>query len=231
MEIQQSAFDGMTALKRVILPQSVTFVASDAFRNCTALERVDLHSRAITFNNRCFAGCTSLKYVQNIVVTDPAVDVKKTNLLDLTEPQFTRVSPKIGTLGSQAFRGCTALETADITELRVSGESVFEGCTALRKVILSSHTVFGDQMFTGCGNLTTLEFTDCDTMYTGGAKIPFDGCNVKELRFQNGADGVYYRHTDGCYYTDETLQTLVFAPQDLKSYTAPPLPETQICVP
>ena len=221
MEIQRGAFDGMTALKRVILPQSVTFVASDAFRNCTALEQVDLRTRAVTFNHRAFAGCTSLKYVNNIVVTDKTVDTKTANILDLSEDQFTRTSPLISTLGDEAFSGCTSLEYADLTELRVSGSYVFSDCTALKEVDFSEHTVIGDEMFSGCTALTKINFTDTNVLTLGNAEIPFYGCRVTTVTFANGADGIYFRDTDGCLYTDSARTTLVFAPQNLKSYTAP----------
>lgn len=221
MEIQHAAFDSMTALRRVVFPQSVTFVASDAFRNCTALERVDLHTRAITFNHRTFAGCTSLKYINNLVVTDAAVDTKVANILDLNEDQYTRVSPQIGTLGDQAFRGCTALETVDLTQLRVSGTSVFEGCTSLREVILSSHTVLGETMFAECENLATLTFTDANRFDFAAARFAFSGCQVSNLVFANGGSGDYYLGADGCYYTDASCRTLVFASQKITSFTAP----------
>ena len=240
MEIQAGAFSGMTALKRVILPQSVTFVGTGAFRNCTALERVDLRSRAITFSTACFSGCTSLRYINNLVVTDTKVDTKTANILDLTEAQFTRTSPQIGTLGTGAFNGCTALTEADLTQLRVSGTSVFSNCTALERVTLSSHTVLGAQMFEGCEKLTTLTFTDTDKFPFALSDLPFSGCSVKNLEFANGKTGEYYLHTDGCYYTDSTLTTLVFAKQDVTTYTAPDslrticpalLRATTVCVP
>ena len=221
MEIQRGAFDSMTALKRIILPQSVTFVASDAFRDCTALERVDLRSRAVTFNNRAFAGCTSLKYVNNVVVTDSSVDTKVANILDLTEAQFTRTSPQISTLGDEAFKGCTSLEYADLTQLRVSGDSVFSGCKALTSVDFSEHTVIGNEMFADCTALTTVNFTDTNVFSTGSAVVPFAGCKVTEIHFANGGSGIYFRDTDGSLYTDSARTTLVFAPQNLTSYTAP----------
>ena len=221
MEIQRGAFDSMTALKRVILPQSVTYVASDAFRNCTSLERVDLRSRAVAFGKRVFAGCSSLKYINNVVVTDKSVDTKVASILELTEEQFTRTSPQISTLGSEAFRNCTALEYADLTQLRVSGDRVFVGCTALKTVDLSEHTVIGNGMFTDCRSLRTLNFTDTDVFSLGAATVPLAGCRVSEITFQNGASGNYFRDTDGCLYTDSSRTTLVFAPQTLTSFTSP----------
>ncbi len=221
MEIRSGAFDGMTALRRVILPTSVTFVGNGAFRNCTALEQIDLRSRAITFSTGAFEGCTSLKYINNLVVTDSSVDTKTANILDLSEEQFERTSPQIGTLGTGAFRGCTSLSEVDITCLRVSGDDVFEGCTSLKKVKMSVHTVIGDGMFSGCTALRTVEYTDTNEFTFGSALIPFSGTQLSEIVFANGGSGIYYRAADGCYYTDSTMSTLVFAPRTLESFRAP----------
>ena len=171
-EIQLAAFDHMTALERVVIPDTVSFVATGAFRNCPKLKQVDLRSRAITFSTRCFENCTSLENLNNLVVTDKTVDTKTANILDLSDSQFVRTAPHIGTLGSYAFLGCTALKVVDLTLLRVSGESVFSGC-----------------------HLTTFTFP-------AGAET-------------------YFRDTDGVFYTDEMRTTLVFAPQNLGSFTAP----------
>lgn len=219
-EIQLAAFDHMTALRRVVIPDTVSFVATGAFRNCPKLEQVDLRSRAITFSTRCFENCTSLKYLNNIVVTDKTVDTKTANMLDLADSQFVRTAPHIGTLGSYAFLGCTALETVDLTLLRVSGSSVFSGCTSLRRVILSKHTAIGDTMFEDCSALSELEFTDTGKFDFTGVVVPFAGCRLTTFVFPEGAE-TYYRDENGIFYTDETCTTLVFAPQTLTTFTAP----------
>lgn len=225
-EIQLAAFEHMTALERVIIPDSVSFVATGAFRNCPKLKQIDLRSRAVTFSTRCFEGCSSLKYINNMTVTDKSIDTKKTDMLSLNDTQFIRTSPHIGTLGTNAFKDCTSLETLDITLLRVCGEAVFENCSSLEKVIMSEHTVLGDEMFDGCSKLKELEFTDTGMYDFGSAVCPFSGCAISKLTFPNGVQ-TYYKDPDtGVYYTDSSRKTLVFAPQNLKSFTAPDSLET-----
>ena len=220
-EIHVAAFDHMTALERVIIPDTVSFVATGAFRNCPKLKQVDLRSRAITFSTRCFENCTSLQAINNMVVTDPAVDTKTAELLTLTEAQFERTAPHIGTLGSEAFRGCTALEKIDLTLLRVSGDSVFSGCTSLREVTLSEHTAIGNAMFEDCSSLSKLVFTDTGKFDFSGALVPFSGCSLSEFVFPEGAETYYFDEATGAFYTDETHTTLVFAMQTIGSFTAP----------
>ena len=219
-EIQLAAFDHMTALERVVIPDTVSFVATGAFRNCPKLKQVDLRSRAITFSTRCFENCTSLENLNNLVVTDKTVDTKTANILDLSDSQFVRTAPHIGTLGSYAFLDCTALKVVDLTLLRVSGESVFYGCTSLEKAILSKHTAIGNSMFEGCSALSELEFTDTGKFDFSGILVPFSGCHLTTFTFPAGAE-TYFRDTDGVFYTDEMRTTLVFAPQNLGSFTAP----------
>ena len=220
-EIHVAAFDHMTALERVIIPDTVSFVATGAFRNCPKLTRVDLRSRAITLSTRCFDNCISLKYVNNMVVTDKTVDTKTVELLTLTEDQFERTAPHIGTLGSEAFRDCTALEKIDLSLLRVSGDSVFSGCTSLREVTLSEHTAIGNAMFEGCSSLSKLVFTDTGKFDFTGALVPFSGCALSEFVFPEGAETYYYDDETGAFYTDDSRTTLVFAKQTIGSFTAP----------
>ena len=220
MEIQLSAFNHMTALERVVIADTVTFVATGAFRNCPKLTQVDLRSRDINFSTRCFEGCTSLKYINNMVVTDPAVDTESADMLDLSADQFTRTAPHMGTLGAYAFNGCTALETVDLSMVRVSGEGLFMGCTALRQATLSRFTPLSNSMFQDCTSLEELVFTDTGRFDFTGAVVPFGNCRITQLTFPAGAE-TYYRDTDGVYYTDASRTTLVFAPQNLTSFTAP----------
>ena len=219
-EIQLSAFDHMTALERVILPDTVQFVETGAFRNCPKLTQVDLRSRDVTFNARCFEGCTSLRYINNMVVTDPDVDTETANMLDLTEEQFTRTAPHMGTVRDYAFNGCTSLEAVDLSMVRVTGEGLFTGCTSLEQVTLSRFTPLSDGMFQQCSSLRELVFTDTGKFDFTGVSAPFSGCSITTLTFPAGAE-TYYRDTNGVYYTDETRTTLVFAPQNLTSFTAP----------
>ena len=195
-------------------------MATGAFRNCPKLTQVDLRSRDINFSTRCFEGCTSLRYINNMVVTDPAVDTESADMLDLSADQFTRTAPHMGTLGAYAFNGCTALETVDLSMVRVSGEGLFMGCTALRQATLSRFTPLSNSMFQDCTSLEELVFTDTGRFDFTGAVVPFGNCRITQLTFPAGAE-TYYRDTDGVYYTDASRTTLVFAPQNLTSFTAP----------
>lgn len=215
-ELFKDSFVGMTKLRRVILPETLTYVYRDAFRDCTALETVDLRCTSVTFGENSFNGCTSLKNIRSIEVTDSSVDMDRTNVLSLSDDQISFVSPRLTTIKGYAFKGCTALESVDLTWLRTSGAGAFEGCTALTEVTLSSRSKLAESMFKGCTSLTTLIYTDTDTLNFASASV-FEGCNITSIQLQ----GSNYTIEDGAYYAGADKTELVWVMQDKTSFTVP----------
>ena len=61
--IDISAFNRCTRLKRIDLPNTVTYVSDFAFTGCTSLETVTLSDQLITIGWSAFQNCTSLKSI------------------------------------------------------------------------------------------------------------------------------------------------------------------------
>lgn len=215
-ELFKDSFVGMKKLKRVILPETLTYVYNGAFKDCTALETIDLRCKSVTFGENSFSGCTSLKNIRSIAVTDPTVDMDRTNVLSLTEDQFRYESPRVSTIKGNAFKDCIALESVDLSLLRTSGTGAFEGCTSLTTVTLSSRSKLAENMFKGCTSLSTIIYTDTDTLNFGSASV-FEGCSITSIQLQ----GSKYTIEDGAYYSDENKTELVWVMQDKTSFTVP----------
>lgn len=132
--IEQNAFDNCKNLKKIcfiseeeIIPadSSLNLIYRYAFNDCPSLVTVDLSNcKIITLDVYAFAGCAALKEVIKMEA--------------------------IGTAYDGAFRGCTSLESANISKLHVSGSGIFAGCTSLSEVITSAETALGSYMFQGC---------------------------------------------------------------------------------
>ncbi len=82
-DIRQSAFLNATAVKTVILPDSLHTVESSAFKGCTALATLRLGGDLEYIGADAFAGCTALRF--------------------LTLPRY------VDQIADGAFAGCTAL--------------------------------------------------------------------------------------------------------------------------
>ena len=215
-EIHLDALAGMTKLKRLILPETMTYVYTGAIRNCPALETIELRSTSVTFGPGCFEGCTSLKTVRSIVVTDKNVDMDVTTVMSLSPDQIAYQAPRIGTIKERAFAGCTALESIDLSLVRSVGKNAFEGCTSLREVTLSKHTPLSENMFQGCAALTRIIYTDADT-FEFTAASSFAGCNITEVLFGS----MCYTIADGAYYTDASKTELAWVMQDQTAFEVP----------
>lgn len=226
-EIQPFAFSNMKALKRVVLPDTVAFIYRYAFYGCANLEQIDLHSRSITFGDACFAGCTSLKRIHNVQLLN-GLKKEDVEILDLTEGEdFRRIPAHMTSIGNETFYGCTALETLDLTELRVAGRRAFAECGALKTVTLSRFTAMGDEMFRNCSNLTELIYTDVtpeeiDAITYPTVVSPFAGCNVSRITFADrNSYTVEQTGNVQAIYADADKTTLVRVGQNATAFEVP----------
>ena len=82
-------------------------------------------------------------------------------------------------IGSNAFRGCTALARVTISEsVTTIGGSAFSGCTSLTSVTIpGSVTAIGGFAFSGCTSLTTVNYPGKQAPASVGRNI-FSGANV-----------------------------------------------------
>ena len=80
-----AAFTGNEKIKKIILPDSVKYITTDAFSGCTALEEISLGNGLISVEENAFAGCTAL-----------------------TEITFPK---SVQAINANAFSGCTKLTT------------------------------------------------------------------------------------------------------------------------
>lgn len=97
------AFEGCTALRRVILPAGLRQIGEMAFSGCAHLTRVVIPGSVQRVGTLAFAKCAGLERV--------------------------RIEPGVQTLGPSCFSKCTHLERVDVPASLVSfGGGVFFGC-------------------------------------------------------------------------------------------------------
>ncbi len=142
--IRYSAFEGMTSLEKVTIPDSVIVIGSGAFRDCSNLKQVTLGESVQWIEYEAFKGCESL-----------------------TEIEFPW---SVQFISNSAFEDCTSLEEVYLPDsVQEIGNGVFENCTALSKVHLPD-TMTGIPIgaFSGCTSLEDLDFPeDLESIGTG----------------------------------------------------------------
>ncbi len=148
-KIGDYAFQECTALKKIILPDTIINVGNTAFGNCTNLLDLKLPNNDVSFGSSTFYKCISLTSIE--------------------------IPPAIKTLSYGIFTGCTNLENVTLNEgLMKMDSNAFISCTKIKNINLpSSLTSIGAGVFSTCSILERIEIGDNITTIPANA---FYGC-------------------------------------------------------
>jgi len=232
--IAEDAFKDNDNIRSIVIPASVIDIHEYAFQNCTALEEVYFVSKDHRVDENgninpeidwaklsmiyeyAFYGCSNLK----------KIDLSNVKTITVAHYAFAGCSkleevvdmPSIGTMHHGAFAG-TAIKSADLTGLHMSGDSVFMGCTNLTEIKTGKFTAIGNYMFDGCTGLTgtvtlhtpkigTSAFRNCTNL----AGVVFESLDGEKLSFDIGVGAFENCGKDvGSFTVDfggETIRTI-----------------------
>lgn len=120
----------------VVIPDSVTEIASGAFRGCTSLTTVTIPNSVTEIGKEAFRNCTSLT---NIKIPDSVTKIYW-----------------------DAFHGCDSLKSVTIPDsVKKIYSGAFQGCDSLKSVtILGSATEVDDLAFSWCASLVDVSIPD-----------------------------------------------------------------------
>lgn len=141
----KNAFSYCYGLKKVVIPNTVTYIDGWAFRDCNNLEEVNIPNSVTHIGARAFEGCTKLK---NIIIPNSVIEI-----------------------GIEAFSNCSCLTSIVIPDSVVSvSEGAFCGCSALRNVTLPKRPIaIPNRMFARCSNLTSIFIPSGTTVSNPGS--------------------------------------------------------------
>lgn len=164
--IGTEAFSGCKQLKYIIIPNSVTYI-SDAFSGCSSLDSIHIPSSVTKISGWAINGCSSLK---SIIVDEKnqiydsrdmcnAIIETSTNTL-IAGCRETIIPEGVVTIASDAFSGCTSLDSIKIPDSVTSiGWRAFEGCSSLRNIVIPASVVDIERgAFEGCSSLESIVF-------------------------------------------------------------------------
>ncbi len=149
-------------METIVLPESLTSIGSDAFRG---------------------SGVETIVFKRNNVVIGSYAFSDSTRLKSLTLPG--------GSIGNNAFQGCTALTSVALSEgVTAIGSNAFSGCTNLESLeIPDSVTGYGDWILYNCKNLKRLVVGGGFTPKSSAAHTTFgigEGSKLQYLEFKEG---------------------------------------------
>ncbi len=209
MQIGQSAFEGCTSFKYMIIPDSVKYIIKYAFYNCTGLESVEIPSSVTSIGNGVFFGCSGLQEVHisdisawcNIDFSSegPLVYAKK---LYLNANLITEliVPDGVTSIGDFAFAGYAELESIEIpSSVTNIGYSAFKDCIGITSVKFGENsllTSIGACAFAGCIGLTNIIIPSNLTSIGGNA---FKDCTgLTQIEIPNSVTSIGSYAFIGC---------------------------------
>ena len=112
-EIGSSAFEGLSDLVSVVIPDSIYQIGANAFKDCSALLSVSIGNGVTSIGDNAFNGCTTLA---SVIIPD-----------------------SVSQIGVNAFNGCSNLSSVSIgNSVATIGDKAFANCEALEKVYLNA---------------------------------------------------------------------------------------------
>ena len=134
-------------------------VTAVSFQGCNQLEYQVLPETVTTLKSNCFLGCEKLTGVEMPGVTR----IEYNAFYNCQSLRRITLPAGVTYLGQESFRGCTALETVDMSQAALTeiGSGMFRGCTALESVRLPAElTEIPTSTFEDCSSLTQVEMGD-----------------------------------------------------------------------
>ena len=180
-------FDGLYIFQDCKALETATFTGSDddytvmcpdIFKYCDNLQTVKFYRLKGNGQDNdmdsVFTGCKNLVSVTS--VRPPEISKIGYSCFDGCEKLSELSLPQTEYLINEtAFRGCTALESFDFSNVTSIGKGSFKGCVALTDAAhISNVSTIGEGSFEGCTGLTSLDFVNLTSI---GSKA-FTGCSA-----------------------------------------------------
>ncbi|MDE7297068.1 MAG: leucine-rich repeat domain-containing protein [Clostridia bacterium] len=171
-KIEDRAFSGCTALESVTFGAHTEELGSAVFKGCTALKEMVLPQGIPAINDHLFESCTALK---SVTVPDSVkkIDFQAFIFCGALEEVIVSDESKLVEIANGAFSDCKKLKTFEFPQgFQTIGSGAFGGCESLNNIVLPDSLIDVDG-FAGCTSLSTIKFGNAvETI----AKSAFERC-------------------------------------------------------
>ena len=161
-ELGHGAFYGCYMLTNVIIPNSVTNIASYAFYGCSGLTSMIIPDGVQSISSNMFNGCLRLN---GVVMPDSISTIESYAFNGCTNLTNIAIPGGVKNIGDSVFQSCSGMTSIVIPDGVISiGSSSFSGCWRLESITMpSGMTNIGTNMFYGCYSLTNVTIPDVVT--------------------------------------------------------------------
>ena len=191
--IADGAFDKLSALKEVTIPDGVTSIGNQAFSECTSLKIVNLPDSLSEIGVSAFEGCSELKTISfpdNLTRIGSSAFSSCVSLEKITIPESVQY------IGDSAFSGCSKLQSVHLSAANVS-DSMLKDCVSLTDAVIpAGATNIGSFAFQGCSSLSRITIPDTVTQI---GKSAFADCtNLSNVDFPATLEKIESGAFSGC---------------------------------
>ena len=201
--VAESAFENMTFIEEITLPETCEYVGNSAFKGCKYLFLINAPG-VTTIGKESFSNCRSLDYINMPELSNLSKECfrKCGELNNLSAENFTIIP-------QYAFAGCTFayINFPNATEVY---NYAFSGCENLIEISLPSliDECLGQGTFKDCYMLGNVELPD-DFTTLGG--YTFANCYITDFSFLKNIQYVYWGDFNWCQYVETmSLPSVVF---------------------
>ena len=204
-QIVQNGFHGVSSLKEIVIPNSITAVGENAFEDCNNLicnikdglkyigneenkylylvDVVDFNLTSATIDSNCrfigeyvFHSCTNL---ESVVIGNSVTTIGGDAFSNCYRLESVVMGNSVTTIREDAFYSCESLKEIEIpNSVTTIGDFAFEYCRSLESVVIgNSVTAIGKSAFHNC---TALESVIIPNSVTTIGSDAFSGCTALE---------------------------------------------------
>lgn len=147
--IDDLAFYGCTALKSIVIPESVTRIGENVFRYCTGLKTAIIDNGVTNISYEMFYKCNSLT---SVVLPGSITNIEGYAFGGCSALTSINIPQSVTNIGNGAFYECTDLGSVDIPDGITSiGDRTFYNCYKLKSVTIPE----------GVTSIESLAFYNC----------------------------------------------------------------------
>ncbi len=205
--IGDRAFNGYRNLQSILIPSGVTSIGDSAFMGCVNLESIEIPSGVTSIGGGAFGGCTNLSYYEDenarylggsqnehLVL----VGVKDISAATFTIPKETKI------IYDEAFSGCSALQSMDLSGVTCIGNKAFRDCIGLKAVVIGADVVrIGDNAFDLCYKLIEVRNNSSLNIEVGSKENGSAGYYAKNIYSDDNGGSKIKEYQGYSFYTDE----------------------------
>ena len=180
IRIGLGAFSG-GRLKKIMIPQGVALIESDAFWWCSELENITIPDSVLVIEKCAFSWCSAL---EDITIPDSVEYLGESAFSDCKNLKKIKLSSQIKRIEDCTFQYCENLESIEIPEgVKSIGMWAFDGCSSLEKIVIPSDIKYIEAFaFSDCQNLR--EVTMPKSFHDERELKNIFGCRYKEIDFK-----------------------------------------------